>query len=55
MEDSERKLRGPVDLMQVHNLVDVDTHLPTLREWKQAVITPVEAAMRERIAAALPA
>lgn len=23
-----------IDLMQVHNLVDVDTHLPTLREWK---------------------
>lgn len=24
-----------VDLMQVHNLVDVDTHLATLRDWKQ--------------------
>ena len=35
MEDSERKLRGRVDLMQVHNLVDVDTHLATLREWKR--------------------
>ena len=34
MEDSERKLRGRIDLMQVHNLVDVDTHLETLREWK---------------------
>ena len=34
MEDSERKLRGRVDLMQVHNLVDVDTHLKTLKEWK---------------------
>lgn len=34
MEDSERKLRGPVDLMQVHNLLDVDTHLRTLKEWK---------------------
>lgn len=34
MEESERKLRGRVDLMQVHNLVDVDTHLRTLREWK---------------------
>jgi aryl-alcohol dehydrogenase-like predicted oxidoreductase len=33
MEDSERKLHG-VDLMQVHNLVDVDTHLQTLKEWK---------------------
>ncbi|MDP9193234.1 MAG: aldo/keto reductase [Acidobacteriota bacterium] len=34
MEDSERKLRGPVDLMQVHNLLDADTHLGTLKEWK---------------------
>jgi aryl-alcohol dehydrogenase-like predicted oxidoreductase len=34
MESSERKLRGPVDLMQVHNLVDADTHLQTLKEWK---------------------
>jgi len=34
MEDSERKLRGRVDLMQVHNLVDADTHLETLKEWK---------------------
>jgi diketogulonate reductase-like aldo/keto reductase len=25
-----------MDLMQVHNLVDVRTHLATLREWKQA-------------------
>jgi diketogulonate reductase-like aldo/keto reductase len=37
MEDSMRKLRAdPIDLMQVHNLVDVNTHLATLREWKQA-------------------
>jgi diketogulonate reductase-like aldo/keto reductase len=36
MEDSERKLRGRVDLMQVHNLVDADTHLETLRKWKAA-------------------
>lgn len=35
MEESERKLRGRVDLMQVHNLLDVDTHLATLREWKR--------------------
>lgn len=35
MEDSERKLRGKADLMQVHNLVDADTHLATLRAWKQ--------------------
>lgn len=35
MRDSMRKLRAdPVDLMQVHNLVDVDTHLDTLAEWK---------------------
>jgi diketogulonate reductase-like aldo/keto reductase len=28
--------KGPLDLMQVHNLVDVETHLATLGEWKQA-------------------
>jgi diketogulonate reductase-like aldo/keto reductase len=26
--------RKQIDLMQVHNLVDVSTHLPTMREWK---------------------
>src|SRR5262249_30204671 len=32
-----RKLRVKVcDLMQVHNLLDVDTHLDTLAEWKKA-------------------
>lgn len=37
MEDSMRKLRVErLDLMQVHNLVDVQTHLATLREWKTA-------------------
>ena len=37
MEDSERKLKAkPLDLMQVHNLVDTDTHLATLKEWKEA-------------------
>jgi diketogulonate reductase-like aldo/keto reductase len=37
MEDSMRKLRvARLDLMQVHNLVDADTHLDTLREWKAA-------------------
>lgn len=39
MEDSIRKMAGPggaVDLMQVHNLVDVDTHLATLKDWKAA-------------------
>ncbi|HKS29845.1 MAG TPA: aldo/keto reductase [Pyrinomonadaceae bacterium] len=36
MEDSMRKLRAdPIDLMQVHNLVDVGTHLDTLAEWKR--------------------
>ena len=36
MTDSLRKLRvNSVDLMQVHNLQDVDTHLATLNEWKR--------------------
>ncbi len=39
MEESLRRMRvalkGPLDLMQVHNLVDADTHLATLREWKR--------------------
>lgn len=36
MEDSLRKLKAdPIDLMQVHNLVDVGPHLETLREWKK--------------------
>jgi len=35
MEESGRLLRVPkTDLMQVHNLLDVDIHLATLREWK---------------------
>jgi diketogulonate reductase-like aldo/keto reductase len=37
MENSLRKLRATlVDLIQVHNLVDVRTQLATLREWKAA-------------------
>lgn len=37
MEDSMRKLKAkPIDLMQVHNLQDVDTHLSTLRDWKKS-------------------
>jgi diketogulonate reductase-like aldo/keto reductase len=37
MEASMRKLRSdPIDLMQVHNLLDVQTHLGTLQEWKRA-------------------
>jgi diketogulonate reductase-like aldo/keto reductase len=36
MEQSLRKLRTRnIELMQVHNLVDVRTHLDTLREWKR--------------------
>lgn len=36
MEASLRKLRvESVDLMQVHNLVDVETHLETLAGWKR--------------------
>lgn len=35
MEESFRRLRtGRLDLMQVHNLVDYQTHLRTLRAWK---------------------
>ena len=36
MEESLRKLHAdPIDLMQVHNLIDVDSHLETLGEWKR--------------------
>jgi len=36
MEESFRRLRAePIDLMQVHNLVDWRTHLATLRRWKE--------------------
>jgi diketogulonate reductase-like aldo/keto reductase len=36
MEDSMRKLGVKrIDLMQVHNLIDVETHLDTLAEWKR--------------------
>ncbi|MBU2089551.1 MAG: aldo/keto reductase, partial [Alphaproteobacteria bacterium] len=35
MERSAQLLRSPViDLMQVHNLLDLAAHLPSLREWK---------------------
>lgn len=35
-EDSMRKLKArPIDLLQVHNLLDVETHLRTLGEWKR--------------------
>lgn len=37
MEKSFRKLRANrIDLMQVHNLVDVATQLDTLKQWKRA-------------------
>jgi len=37
MEDSMKKLRVErLDLMQVHNLTDAQTHLATLRDWKQS-------------------
>jgi diketogulonate reductase-like aldo/keto reductase len=37
MEQSLRRLRaGRLDLMQIHNLLDWQTHLRTLRAWKQA-------------------
>lgn len=39
MRESMRRLRvdlkGSLDLMQVHNLVDTDAHLATLRAWKK--------------------
>lgn len=36
MNSSMSKMRTkPMDLMQVHNLVDVRTHLNTLRKWKE--------------------
>jgi aryl-alcohol dehydrogenase-like predicted oxidoreductase len=34
MTESAAKMRGPIDLMQIHNLVDWRTHLRTLRAWK---------------------
>jgi len=37
MERSLERMRATrMDLMQVHNLLDWQTHLPVLREWKQA-------------------
>ncbi|MDX1938924.1 MAG: aldo/keto reductase [Saprospiraceae bacterium] len=35
MNTSMKEMRSnPIDLMQVHNLVDFQTHIKTLREWK---------------------
>ena len=37
MENSFKLLKTDrIDLMQIHNLLDWKTHLPTLREWKAA-------------------
>jgi len=37
METSLKLMRaGTIDLMQVHNLLDLDTHSRTLRDWKAA-------------------
>ncbi len=37
MTKSGELLRHPkLDLIQVHNLLDLDTHLKTLRQWKEA-------------------
>ncbi len=36
MERSLKELRrDKIELMQIHNLVDWETHLPTVREWKR--------------------
>lgn len=36
MQQSMKLLRAdPLDLMQIHNLQDWQTHLPTLRDWKK--------------------
>ena len=40
MERSLHRMRTKrMDLMQVHNLLDVDTHLPTLRDWSDHMTT----------------
>ena len=37
MERSMKRMRtARMDLMQIHNLLDYKTHLPVLREWKDA-------------------
>jgi aryl-alcohol dehydrogenase-like predicted oxidoreductase len=52
----QRMRRDKVDLMQVHNLVELDTHLRTLREWREEGriryigITHYTVAAQERLA-----
>jgi diketogulonate reductase-like aldo/keto reductase len=36
MAESERRMGGRLDLLQIHNLLDWRTHLPALRAWKEA-------------------
>ena len=37
MNDSLKKLNAdPIDLMQVHNLMDLEAHLATLADWKKS-------------------
>ncbi len=36
MIESERRMGGRLDLVQIHNLLDWEVHLPTLRAWKGA-------------------
>ena len=39
MKSSMKKMqRDTIDLMQIHNLLDWKTHLPVLKEWKEAGI-----------------
>ena len=41
MEASIEKLKAkPIELLQVHNLLDVDTHLRTLAEWRRTGLVP---------------
>jgi len=60
MEDSMRKLRvRALDLMQVHNLLDVESHLDTLQAWKRdgrvryIGVTHYTAGAHDRVAAVI--
>ena len=35
MAESEKRMGGRIDLFQIHNLLDWQTHLPSLRQWKE--------------------